>query len=702
MERKFQMFLQYAAVLGTFLWTPNVHGAVEVIGARPYLESVAKRVVELLETRYVSGNSLPIADYVAPIELTEKGISINGNVSFHSAFIAKIDTIEFDSQKYSNIFLDSEVTIQAGLKWNGVGVVLDFEANLEEYQGTGTLYVTYNQFDFPLKVTKYFNSTEPTGSLQFMSIDNSNRIVTVGHPNNKYVQMISRAIMTNFYFRDYMIASFNNWNFQNLLKAVIDEIPFPEMNLIGIVIVAICFAGSFQVAPAPCDEPHEENSVCDQTEYTAYRDCIEERKALRQKRLAVSCPPAIVEPVIHTVKPFEMLVPVEPLPVVKSPALKSLDRTIIVRPDSNQIDDGGADDYENSVHYRVPINVTTVIRLTNIVNNTNHIHMPTTLNNTNVNNIHVYTNLTEESRDEPVASEPERCCTVVRPKTCHSSTQGVRCRHRKFRSCGAQCTSDVIHVQKRRRCHRETGKCEQKIAYVPQPKNQACVYIDDWPFVVCGKLANMSVICAGCYDHYGAGYEAHNGHSRMQDQCRGCYDDAFDVGPKYRRGPVLRPFHYHQAPCFIQGNCADSYEDCRYGCYGHDRIDPAWGDERVDPFDPTFDSHNTIYYDSDDMRVSDEESDDWGVPSAKCAVVTDGATITVKNCTDGIDNPYMAAPTSYPHYKQISVKSKTTTALPSTTDNEEELGEDGSGGDYVLSTDVSFVEEYDDEDEFNQ
>ncbi|XP_052901518.1 uncharacterized protein LOC128309115 [Anopheles moucheti] len=217
-------------LVGIFLlWPDHVNGAVVVIGARPYLERVAKRVVDILEGRYISGNSLPIADYVAPIQITDKGLSIHGNVSFHSAFLAKIDSIEFDDQKFSEIFLNTEVSVQGALKWHGIGVVLDFQAYLEEYEGTGTLYVTYNQFDFPLRVTKYFNSTEPTGSLQFMSIDNSNRIVTVGYPNNKYVQLISRAIMTDFDFRDNMIASFRNWNFLNLLKAVIDEIPFPEV-----------------------------------------------------------------------------------------------------------------------------------------------------------------------------------------------------------------------------------------------------------------------------------------------------------------------------------------------------------------------------------------------------------------------------------------------------------------------------------------
>ncbi|XP_058173796.1 uncharacterized protein LOC131288655 [Anopheles ziemanni] len=199
------------------------------MGAQSYLEMVAKRVVEILEGRYITGNSLPIADYTAPINISASGLTIAGTVSFHSAFISKIGAIELDMQRFKEILLNTEVSIEGSLKWHDIGVVLDFEADLEDYQGNGTLFVTYNQFDFPLKVTKYFNETAPVGSLQFMSIDNSNRITTVGHPNNKYVQMISRAIMTNYDFRDMMILSFRNWNFQNLLAAVITEIPFPEV-----------------------------------------------------------------------------------------------------------------------------------------------------------------------------------------------------------------------------------------------------------------------------------------------------------------------------------------------------------------------------------------------------------------------------------------------------------------------------------------
>uniref|UniRef100_A0A182PUU1 Uncharacterized protein n=1 Tax=Anopheles epiroticus TaxID=199890 RepID=A0A182PUU1_9DIPT len=655
---KLKQFLRYCAwcgVIGALAgWPVHVHSAVVVIGARPYLERVAKRVVEILEGRYISGNSLPIADYVAPIQITDKGLSISGNVSFHSAFLAKIESIEFDGQKFAEIFLNTEVSVQGALKWHGIGVVLDFEANLEEYQGTGTLYVTYNQFDFPLKVTKYFNATEPTGSLQFMSIDNSNRIVTVGYPNNKYVQLISRA-----------------------------------MNLIGIVTVVVCLAsGSSFAAPAPCEPAPLEDNVCDQTEYEAYRDCIEELKTTRHKRQALPCPPVIVAPVTQTEKPFEVLVPVNPLPILKEPQLKSLDRTVIVHPHDEE------DEEENSVHYRVPVNVTTVIRLTNVVNNTNHIHMPAVVNSTNVNNIHVYANLTKPAKDDA----KERCCTVVGPKSCQTTTEGVRCTRDRFKSCGPQCTSDVIHVQKRQRCTRATGECKEKIVYVPQPEKPTCVYVDDWPYVACGKLANMSVICAGCYDHYGYGYTAYNGHARIQDKCRGCYDDAFDMGPRYRRGPVLRPYYYHQPPCFLMGTCPTNYVDCGpEGCFGHDRIDPAWG---AQPFEPALNPSNVLYYDPDDYQETNEESDDWGVPAEKCVVVTDGSTITIKNCTEGANNPYMAAPAFHPAFRPNKEKKSNTTKNPPTVTptDDEDMEEESSGDALSTNNDVYFVEDdfYDD------
>ncbi|XP_052871454.1 uncharacterized protein LOC128277045, partial [Anopheles cruzii] len=171
------------------------------VDARGYFERVGKRVVDILETRYITGNSLSIGDYVAPINVSDKGIRIDGQVSFHSAFVAKIGAIDLDMQRFTETLLDTEVSVSASLKWHEIAVVLDFEANLVDY----------------------------TGSLQFMSIDNSNNIVTAGYPNNKHVQMISREVITNYDYRDLMIASFRNWNFLNILALAISDIPFSEV-----------------------------------------------------------------------------------------------------------------------------------------------------------------------------------------------------------------------------------------------------------------------------------------------------------------------------------------------------------------------------------------------------------------------------------------------------------------------------------------
>uniref|UniRef100_A0A1B0D4W9 Uncharacterized protein n=1 Tax=Phlebotomus papatasi TaxID=29031 RepID=A0A1B0D4W9_PHLPP len=95
-----------------------------------------------------------------------------------------------------------------------------------------------------------------------------------------------------------------------------------------------------------------------------------------------------------------------------------------------------------------------------------------------------------------------------------------------------------------------------------------------WPYVTCG--GHRESFCEGCYEHYGYGYDSYyGGHG---PECHGCYDDGFEYGPMYRRGPVLRPYYYHEPPCFLTGTCYDGYDlECGYGCYGHEYIDPAWG-----------------------------------------------------------------------------------------------------------------------------
>ncbi|CRK98689.1 CLUMA_CG011974, isoform A [Clunio marinus] len=107
---------------------------------------------------------------------------------------------------------------------------------------------------------------------------------------------------------------------------------------------------------------------------------------------------------------------------------------------------------DNETHYYrgyvdSAANITTVIRLTNVINNTNIVNMPTTLNNTNVNNIHIYQNKTEKKSGKFGLgfTEAGSCCYAVEPKNCKQSTAGLKCQYKRRKVCGVQCTSEVIH-----------------------------------------------------------------------------------------------------------------------------------------------------------------------------------------------------------------------------------------------------------------
>ncbi|XP_058823294.1 uncharacterized protein LOC131684443 [Topomyia yanbarensis] len=468
-------------------------------------------------------------------------------------------------------------------------------------------------------------------------------------------------------------------------------------------------------APDPCANL-EQIRVCNETQYEVYRQCVEESKSIRQKRQSL-CQQSLVDfepmqdqpqsiedneslelnqttsgdvimPSIQVIPALENVISVEPvesndIPEYDHPSAlgKSLKRKVIIQ----------GDDKDEQLEYHVPTNVTTVIRLTNIVNNTNVVNVPTNVNTTNVNNIHIYANITEGESSTP---EEEKCCTAVRPKTCHASTKGFKCQHRKFRTCGPQCKSDVVHVQRRKRCD-SSGNCKEKIAYVPQPEKPKCVYVEQWPFVVCGKPANMKVICDGCYDHYGYGYESLNG--PIVDQCRGCYDDGFDYGPMYRRGPVLRQFYYHEPPCYLTGNCPMSYGDCGYGCYGHQLVDPVWGPPS--PYDPSMNDMNTESLEQDIQITNDTEAD-WGVPVHKCTVVSEDNTITVQNCTNTVDNQYAAAPQNYPYYKPVQHNHQKHAYKVKQTIRKRnpvvEADDSGSGEGSLVQSDISFIIDDDD------
>jgi hypothetical protein len=97
-------------------------------------------------------------------------------------------------------------------------------------------------------------------------------------------------------------------------------------------------------------------------------------------------------------------------------------------------------------------NITTVIRLTNLIENKNIIDIPTTLNNTNVNNVFIFNNKTSEEGGKFGLgyNEDGPCCFSVGEKSCKRSTLGLKCHHKKEKVCGKECTSRIIRQKKKK------------------------------------------------------------------------------------------------------------------------------------------------------------------------------------------------------------------------------------------------------------
>ncbi|CAG9804340.1 unnamed protein product [Chironomus riparius] len=117
-------------------------------------------------------------------------------------------------------------------------------------------------------------------------------------------------------------------------------------------------------------------------------------------------------------------------------------------------------------------NITTIIRLTNLINNTNVINMPTTLNNTNINNIHIYSNKTSNNGGKFGLGYTEEgaCCWTTKPGTrCKKTTVGPKCEHKKVKVCGKQCTKKMIH------------------------QKNPCNNIPQWPYIICPQQMNSGL-----------------------------------------------------------------------------------------------------------------------------------------------------------------------------------------------------------------
>lgn len=457
---------------------------------------------------------------------------------------------------------------------------------------------------------------------------------------------------------------------------------------------------------------------CDQTEYTEYMACVEEKKTIRKRRQA-ACPYAKINDVMDYNCLFEYnkcvagcqndTICEKGCPVCDGSGTMNNQNGI---PANNCTSDfnscvsncqsgqpcqtecqnlcpnarplgyktvifeghGGAGSERVQVPIGIGHNITTIIKLNNYINNTHTINIPTNVNSTNINTIHVYTNKTEGGRFGLGETPEGSCCFAVHPKTCRSSTNGLRCHHKRHKTCGDQCKSRIIHVQSRSRCQKRGG-CQSGVAYVPEP-NPRCHSIRQWPYTTCGQQSSQRN-CNGCYDHYGYGYDSYQ--NSIPERCNACYDDGYDNGPMYRRGPVLRPSYYHQPPCYVTGTCQNYYEDCGYGCFGHQAMNPVYGYYPPPPPQPPQPQYYYPYYpqqgpqrppqpppqmwpEENDLDFFPEDfsgespvdeqglgPNDWDLVVQKCKVINaDNDTVIIRNCTNSdLDkNPYAAQPVS--------------------------------------------------------
>lgn len=406
-------------------------------------------------------------------------------------------------------------------------------------------------------------------------------------------------------------------------------------------------------APDPCNILEE--STCDQTEYEAYKECIHnESKNEVRKRRQLPCPQNNLESLVSIKENCQRanfdcrikcnddpncqaLCPVCPINVDELIASNNntgeSHRTIIVENDQN------VDKFQTN---SAAGNVTTVIRLTNIINTTGSISDLPAVDGGGVD-------LVNETGGEfgLGANANGSCCYVVHPKICTSTSNGQRCHHRREKMCGKICTAKVVHVQARKRCN--SSGCHKKISYIPQPNPPKCIHTRKWPYVACGQSHSYSSSCDGCYDHYDDD-EATVGDN---NDCDGCYDDGFDYGPLYRQGPVFRPYFYHVPPCYIVGTCipypiADGYGFGYFGeYYSHKRRHHEENEDEQFDIDNDEDVDLIKPIVPDANKTADHVADDWAIELQKCKVVSDNGTIEIRNCTteDFEENPYAGAPT---------------------------------------------------------
>ncbi|XP_060517208.1 uncharacterized protein LOC132696409 [Cylas formicarius] len=204
-------------------------------------------------------------------------------------------------------------------------------------------------------------------------------------------------------------------------------------------------------------------------------------------------------------------------------------------------------------------NVTTIIHVQNVINQSNIIDVPINLGYTSKNNISII--------DGSGNGTSENCCIVIGPRQCFPTNTYpfTKCYHTRAKQCGWYCTASIVHEEQQEICQRDVlGQpinCQQEKTYIPQPQPR-CTYTSSWPYVWCGIQKPAS--CEGCYNHY------FNSDSKEYHNCSPqCYDEGFGVGPYYRQGPFYQQSFSHVPPC--------SYSPSGCGAYGDYGGAPVFG-----------------------------------------------------------------------------------------------------------------------------
>jgi hypothetical protein len=190
-------------------------------------------------------------------------------------------------------------------------------------------------------------------------------------------------------------------------------------------------------------------------------------------------------------------------------------------------------------------NITTIINLHNVINNTNLVDIPINVTNVNVNNITLHSPIHNQiqtgetsyihSPQPPQPPQPpqQSCCKIIGPRQCTPN----KCFHYRKSHCGDICTSSIMHAEQHDICEENNpNDCRSKVIYIPQPQPR-CSVTSQWPYVQCGI---QRAECEGCYSHLVHGGE-------RPDNCSPyCYDDNTNnfnmVGQMPYYPPIINPY----------------------------------------------------------------------------------------------------------------------------------------------------------------